>query len=96
MPVDYPFRTFPFSRFLSSPFYLTVPYATRPSVHIERYYSVPTLADAPLPSFSTVPIHSAYLPACHPENIPDELRLELGTPQRVYKPPKGVVRPRIQ
>src|SRR5712671_4033260 len=70
MPVDYPFRTS-----------LTPP-------PVSTYYSAPTSADAPSPSFSTAqaPIHPAYLPACHPENIPDELRLELGTPRCVYKP----------
>jgi len=44
-----------------SPFYLTVPYATRPLAHYLRYYSVPTSADAPSPSVSMVPIHVGHV-----------------------------------
>ena len=57
------------------------------------HYSVPTSADAPTPSFLTVPIHSVHIPACHPES--HVIRLSDTRTQfqmsQMYIRPKGLV-----
>jgi len=47
------------------------------SLVFRQYYSARTSADASSPSFSTVPIHSAYLPTCHPENRTISIQLAI-------------------
>jgi len=83
MPVDYPFRT-------SSSFVFSLvpllPDSTIRNPPVSTYLTILQHADVGRRTLTTAPIHPAYLPACHPENIPDKLRLELGTPRRVYKP----------